>query len=486
MHVISLLKSIKDKQQTVLVVGLGISGLACAEFLSSLEINVVCVEKQSKSEFVKTSKHIDIFNKLSSKKIDFFFSIDGDLVNEYLSNVGLCLLSPGISQQSVLVQCVKVKSIPIMSELEFGLELSGLPCIVVTGSNGKSTTVNLIYWICKSAGLDVKLCGNIGTPVVSEIAKIDIFSSSQPLKGLLIVEASSYQLEICNYIKPKIAVFLNISENHLERHGIIENYIAAKAKVFANQDKDNHAILLGDDPRIVKIGDSLNTDVHFFGKNSSLKLSAEVISKDQIVVKYGELSELYTLKNAKFSGIHNTYNAAASILAARLIGIKQEVIVNALNSFVPLEHRQEFFLEKDGVRYVNDSKSTTVAATVAAISSQLELDNRKICLLMGGQAKEGSWAPVTDIITKNRERFLPVVCFGQDSKKLNKILSSANIPSESYDSLRIAAENVLLRVETGQVVLLSPGCASFDEFRGFEDRGACFKDLINSAVCSRN
>ncbi|MBN8548981.1 MAG: NAD-binding protein, partial [Deltaproteobacteria bacterium] len=253
MNARSTLQHIVAEKLRVLVVGLGISGIETARFLTRCGISTVAVERTDEARFLKTTKFSSALQELRQAGVELHFGVDGEGAAGLFDRVALAILSPGVSLETAMCGALKRHSIPFMSELELGLELFQLPYVVVTGSNGKTTTVTLLHELLRAAGFDSRLCGNVGVPVVADLTKEHVFSEPPKEKRVLVVEASSYQLETCSSIKPKVAVLLNLSDNHLERHGTLQRYFEAKARAFANQDGNDFAVLNADDAMVFSL-----------------------------------------------------------------------------------------------------------------------------------------------------------------------------------------------------------------------------------------
>ncbi len=485
------LDEIKAEGRRVIVIGVGITGLETARFLNARGISVCCSERQQESFFRSKSQLAAALDALRGFGVEIHFGIDGERVVPLLENVGLAVLSPGVPLESSIVGAITRAGVPYVGELELGVELHGGRAVVVTGSNGKSTTASLIHHILSLSGQPSFLCGNVGTPV---FACDEILASASASPSTLVVEASSYQLESCTVLHPEVSVFLNITDNHLERHGSIERYSAAKSRAARLQTAEDFAIFNSDDPIVCRIAQRCSAKVVYFGRRSRdemQKLSdrwAAIESspggEKSIYVKWEKAVEHYDLTDVKLLGLHNRYNVAAAILVARALGVPQENIQAALPSFRPLEHRLEIVIDGGGGTVINDSKSTTVAATVAAYSTVTELyRGRPITLLIGGLSKAGSWEPLLSMIQPKESEVTPVVCFGKDAPLLASHCRTKAISHVIYPSLR-AATTFAMRAphDDDRIVLLSPGCASFDEFNDFEERGVEFKRLILELV----
>ncbi|MFM1846951.1 MAG: UDP-N-acetylmuramoylalanine-D-glutamate ligase [Pseudomonadota bacterium] len=477
---------IKGKQKVV-VVGLGITGVDTAKFLLELGVGVVCLERTTEESYKAKSKYFERVNELRALGAEVFFGCDGEAVAPHLGGVGLAVLSPGVSLESAVAGALEARSIPMASEFELGIELSQQPAVVVTGSNGKSTTVSLIEAIFKAAGMAARLCGNIGTPVIAGVLKETVMGDATPKDERLVVEASSYQLEACSVIKPKVGVLLNLSDNHLERHGTLERYLAAKARVFAQQDKTDFAVLNADDPYTRSLVAKMKGRVVLFGADESRLKEYDhariafdpAKGSDTVRVSLLGRSIQFDLKKTRLLGLHNRYDIAAAAVGALLLDAPADAVQRAIDEFVPLEHRLEPVADVSRAIVVNDSKSTTVAASVAAIESMREAyPERKLTVMLGGLAKAGSWEPVVKTLKRHEEFLKPVICFGQDANIVSSHCRAGNIPCRNAKNLAEGVSLALDQSTPDDVVLLTPGCASFDEFRDFEERGARFKSAV--------
>jgi UDP-N-acetylmuramoylalanine--D-glutamate ligase len=417
-----------------------------------------------------------------------YFGIDGEQVAPLLTDVGLAVLSPGVPLESSIVGTVRRLGVPYVSELELGIELHGGPSVVVTGSNGKSTTVSLLAHILSHADVKSRLCGNVGTPVIS--SEEILADGNKENRSVLVVEASSYQLEACTVLKPIISVVLNISENHLERHGTMERYAAAKGRALALQDERDYTIVNADDSMVMSLARKSKGMRAVFGQAPIAELSkltddwAHIGGSKAIQCRVSGTVEEYGMETSHLMGLHNRYNCAAVILAARRLGVSQDLIQEGLDSFAPLEHRLEP-VPHDGRGLVfNDSKSTTVAASLAAFMTVRErYPNRPLVVMLGGLSKAGSWDPLLRKIKDEKEGVLPIICFGKDGPLLASHCKAHGLPCHIEPSLQAGTIRGMatLREAEDAILLLTPGCASFDEFSDFEQRGTKFKECVTAA-----
>jgi UDP-N-acetylmuramoylalanine--D-glutamate ligase len=480
----------RDKKK-VLVVGLGISGIESSKFLVRHGLGVVLAERQSEELFLARSKFAPAVGELRALGVEIRFGVEGESLVPHLGNVGLAIVSPGVPLESAVIGTISRLKIPYVSELELGIELHGGKSVVVTGSNGKSTTVSLIDHILSTAGMRSYLCGNVGTPVISSE---ELHSEEVSDRSLLVVEASSYQLEACTVLKPSVAVILNLSENHLERHGSMERYGAAKGRVLKLQGSEDLAVINADDPAVMNLARSCRATIGIFGtaplaqlaKMAPIAASIDERAAGGAVVSAcinGEI-ESYETRECALLGAHNRHNMAAAILAARRCGASAESVQRGLNTFAPLEHRLEVIHRTESRIIINDSKSTTVAASLAAFRTvHGHFPEHRLIVMLGGLSKAGSWDPLLTVIKSAAAGVEPVVCFGKDGSLLAGHCRAHGIACEVAPTLRDATQLALKRLSAlpNGIVLLTPGCASFDEFTDFEHRGTQFKLYVKEA-----
>ena len=485
----SMLTALVFEKQRAVVVGLGITGVDTANFLLDLGVPVVCIERTPEEGYKAKSKYFDRVEALRTRGASVVFGCDGEAIAPHLAGVNLAVLSPGVSLESAVAGALKARGIPMVSEFELGIELSRQPAVVVTGSNGKSTTVSLIEAMFKAAAMPARLCGNIGTPIIAGVSREAVLSDGSPFKEMLVVEASSYQLEACSVIKPKVGILLNLSDNHLERHGTLERYLAAKARVFSQQSSADFAVLNADDTHARSLIAKMKGRVILFGREEArLKGYDHALiafdpakGADTLKVSLRGGSYEFVLSKTGLLGLHNRYDIAAATLGALLLDVPAGPIQRAINEFTPLEHRLERVENVSRAIVVNDSKSTTVAASVAAIESMREVyPERKLTVMLGGLAKAGSWEPVIKTLKRHEAFLKPVICFGQDANIISSHCRAGIIPYQSAKNLTDGVALALDQSTPDDVVLLTPGCASFDEFRDFEERGARFKSAVRA------
>ncbi|WP_420405972.1 UDP-N-acetylmuramoyl-L-alanine--D-glutamate ligase [Nisaea sp.] len=435
------------------VMGLGLSGLATVEALVEGGAEVLAWDDSDERRASAGRRDATIE---SPDAVDW-------------SGIDYLVLSPGIPhtypEPHPAAAKAKAAGVPIIGDVELMLaECPDARVIAITGTNGKSTTTALIGHIFETAGKKVEVGGNLGTPVLS----FEPFDAD----GTCILELSSYQLELAPSLAPEIAILLNISPDHLDRHGGLRGYIAAKARIFANQSAGDTAIVGIDDPDAAAIADRIDALapklMRISGKDNA---AADLRYSGASLVACGK--PVLSLAPAKtLPGDHNHQNAAAAFAACRAAGIDSAVIAEAIFSFPGLAHRQELVVERDGIRYVNDSKATNADAAERALGCY-----DPIYWIAGGRAKEGGIAPLKPCFSRIRHAFL----IGESAPSFGKTLGDA-VPHTQCGTLdkAVDAAHLMAREEhlPGATLLLSPAAASFDQFDNFEQRGDRFRDRV--------
>ncbi len=385
---------------------------------------------------------------------------------ERILNADEVMKSPGIPEKNELVKAIRAKGIPVISEIEFGYRYKGTSKIAaITGSNGKSTTTALLYHICQVAAQDVAMVGNIGYSFARQVA--------MDPKDLYVIEVSSFQLDDIVYFKPDIAILLNISEDHLDRYNYqFENYIKSKFRIIENQTAQDYFIYCIDDEVIVKHLELLTTNTNPlpFSMKQEVKKGG-YIKNDQMMLKIQEERVTMSIYDFALKGKHNAYNSMAASIAATTLGIRKEKIREAVSNFHSLEHRMEFVATVRGVDFVNDSKATNVNSTWYALESM----QKSTVLILGGIDKGNDYALIAELV---KDKVKAIVCMGTDNQKIVDFFKDIVPVIVEADSAKKAVTASFKLAEKGDVVLLSPACASFDLFKNYEDRGAQFKESV--------
>ncbi len=385
---------------------------------------------------------------------------------DLILNADEVMKSPGIPEKNEMVKAIRAKGIPVISEIEFGYRYKGVSKITaITGSNGKSTATSLLYHICQLVNDDVAMVGNIGFSFARQIAIAP--------KSLYIIEVSSFQLDDIINFKPDIAILLNITEDHLDRYDYkFENYIKSKFRIIENQTAQDYFIYCIDDEVIVKHLALLTTNTNPlpFSMKQEVKKGG-YIKNDQMMLKIQEERVSMSIYDFALKGKHNAYNTMAASIAATTLGIRKEKIREAVSNFHSLEHRMEFVATVRGVDFVNDSKATNVNSTWYALESM----QKSTVLILGGVDKGNDYELIAELV---KEKVKAIICMGTDNKKIIDFFGDKVASIVEADSAKKAVTAAFKLAEKGDVVLLSPACASFDLFKNYEDRGIQFKESV--------
>ena len=447
---------IEIKGKKVVVLGLALSGVSAAT-LAIYKGADVFVSDQGNSKSLA-----DSFNKL--KKIGSKGEIGKH--SDKIYDADLWVISPGIPQNSKLIENAIEKKIPIVSEIEFASWYTEAPIIAITGSNGKTTTAHILEKMVQSDELHGLMAGNVGIPFSSMVLN-DLNNPNS--KRVWILEISSFQMEFIVHFKPFISIFLNITPDHLDRYNSMKEYIAAKMNMCSNQSKDDFIVYNVEDNILVEeIAESTSRKIAF-----GLNYHPEAIFQPNRTKIYTqEHATLIQMDEILIPGQHNLLNSLAAATAANLIGIPNQDICSALSTFSGVPHRLEKVSEINGVTYINDSKATNLDAVQVALKSF----SQPVILLLGGMDKGGDFR---SLLPHTHKYLKTVIAFGQ-AKEIILLAVGDTVRSTSAMDLNEALSLAQNYSQPGDIVLLSPGCASFDQFDNFEQRGNHFKELVNT------
>ena len=374
--------------------------------------------------------------------------------------------SPGIPEKNELVKKIRAKGIPVISEIELAYRYKGTSKIVaITGSNGKTTTTSLIYHICKHAGLDAALVGNIGYSFAKQVA--------EDPKPWYIAEISSFQLDDIKTFRPEVAILTNITEDHLDRYDYkFENYIASKFRIAMNQTKDDFFIYCSDDPVTMQYINqhAINSNPLPFTMQQQPG-NGGFIKNGQMIIEANNERVTMSIYDFALKGKHNQYNTMAAGIAAATLGLRKDKIREAIESFETLEHRMEPVLTVKGVEFINDSKATNVNSTWYALESM----EKPTILILGGVDKGNDYSLLLELV---KEKVKAIVCMGLDNRKIHEAFGNDVQLIVNTTTAAEAVQAAFHFAEKGDVVLLSPACASFDLFKNYEDRGKQFKEAV--------
>ena len=449
-------KSVDLTNKRVLVVGLGQSGVASALFLKAHGARVT----------VSDAKPQDQLKKEIPLLLDHGIAVEtGGHGERTFREKDLIVVSPGVPVDSPSLVQARAMGEPVIGEIELAAQFFPGQLVAITGSNGKTTTTTLAGDIARAGGLPTVVGGNIGTPAISLVE-----SATAQTVGVL--EVSSFQLETIQTFHPKIAVVLNVTPDHLDRHHTFEIYVNAKARIFENQQPNDFAVLNADDPTCEKLAGRTRAQVFLFSRKREPERGAFV--RDGQIVFRDSVAEHQIMPVAEIGlkGAHNVENVLAAVAVGALLGCKPEVIRQAVRNFKAVEHRIEYVATVRGVEYYNDSKATNVDATIKAIESF----PANIHLILGGKDKGSDYSVLNDLL---RQRVKRVYTIGAAAAKIaSQISGAAEIaPAGTLEeAVRLAAT----AAQSGDVVLLAPACASFDQFQNYEHRGRVFKDAVRA------
>lgn len=442
--------------KNVLLIGLAKTGVSTIKYLSKMGSNVVVNDiktKEDLKEILEDLKEIENIEYILGKHI------------ENVENIDLVVVSPGVPLDLPFIKNIKEK-VEIIGEVELSYRLSNLPKIIgITGTNGKTTTTSLVSSIFKEAKEDVFTVGNIGNPVIDTV---DVATK----ESVLVTELSSFQLESIDTYKPHISAILNFSEDHLNRHHTMEEYIKAKCNIYKNQDENDYLILNYDDILVRNLRDTKAKKI-YFSCDSILEKGVYLDENEDIIINIDKKINLMNKNELKIKGKHNVQNAMAGIAISYIYGIDVSIIKNALKNFSGVEHRQELVKNINGITFINDSKATNPDSSIKAINSY-----ENIILIAGGMDKENDFE---NLLENAKGRVKSLVLLGETSQKikdlaLKKGFDDVNIVANMKEAVSMSYE----KANEGDIVLLSPACASWDMYKSFEVRGRDFKENVNS------
>lgn len=443
------------KNKNVLVCGLGMTGVNVVTFLLKKQANV-SVHNVTEID----NNHVQEFRELGVK---VFF---GDSINDIVANYELIVVSPGIPSDLSFFKIAQQKNIPIVSEIELANMFCKGEIVGITGTNGKTTTTCLVDKILGDKNEHVQAVGNIGIPFIDKVddsTEDDIF----------VAELSSYQLETTYTLKPKCSVVLNITNDHLERHKTLNNYIQAKERVFVNQTSEDYTVLNYDNQYTRDMGQKTNGTVVWFSRKEQGLEKSVYVKDDKIVTNFNGIEEdVLFIKDIKMIGGHNVENVLASVAIALCMSIDIEQIERVVKNFNGVEHRIEYVRTLNGVTFYNDSKATNVEAAINAINAV----NMNIRLIVGGDDKN---LPLYDLVKCASTKVSRLYIIGSSTDNFVECCEKLGYKSfVTCDSLEEAVQLAYEEAEVGECVMLSPGCASFDMFDNFEHRGRVFKESV--------
>lgn len=447
-------------KKNILVIGMAKSGISSAKLCTHLGSNVIIQDMKAREQLVKSMKDdIDIIESMGIQMIL------GENPSDIIEYQDLIVLSPGVPTDLDFLNKARNINIPIWSEVELAFVLCPCPVIAITGTNGKTTTTTLVGDIMKRHHSDTFIVGNIGTPFTEEVRNIK-------KEDCVVAEISSFQLETIHTFKPKISVVLNITPDHLNRHKTFDKYIAAKARIFENQDNNDYCVLNEDDEICRKMKDKIKANTISFSRKEELN-EGVFLKENQIWVKFRNIDEsVCSIDALQILGEHNIENVLAATAVSIVMGVPVETIKNVVIHFRGVEHRIEYVDVIDGVEYYNDSKATNIDAAMIGIKAM----KAPIVLIGGGMDKGADFSDWIDVF---QGKVKSLIVLGETSDKIISIANQKGFFNiNKTDSLEEAVNLAKKLAVKGDCVLLSPACASWDMFNSYEERGQLFKKAV--------
>ncbi|MGA2390673.1 MAG: UDP-N-acetylmuramoyl-L-alanine--D-glutamate ligase [Candidatus Sulfotelmatobacter sp.] len=442
---------LKDKR--VLVVGLGKSGVASALFLKAQGARVTVSDAKSPKDL---SDQIPVL-------LDQGITVEtGGHGERTFREQDLIVVSPGVPVDAPLLVQARALGESVIGEIELAAQFLPGTIVAITGSNGKTTTTTLAGEILTASGFSALVGGNIGTPAIS-------FADRATRDTVIVLEVSSFQLETIDKFRPRVAVVLNVTPDHLDRHRTVDAYVDAKARIFENQRGDDFAVLNADDSTCVAMAARTRAQVFWFSRQKEVERGAWVRDGNILFREKAQQREIMQVSEIPLKGAHNVENVLAAVCAGSLMGCAPEKIRKAVTSFRAVEHRLEYVATIRGVDYYNDSKATNVDATIKAIESF----SANVHVILGGKDKGSDYSVLNDLL---RQRVKRVYTIGAAAGKIESQIKGVEVVHA--ETLENALRKANAAAEAGDVVLLAPACSSFDQFKSYEHRGQVFKEIV--------
>ena len=443
-----------------LVVGLGKSGVASALFMKAHGARVTVSDTKSGDEL---RNEIPVL-------LDHGITVEtGGHGERTFRGQDLIVVSPGVPVDAPPLVQARSLGESVIGEIELAAQFLPGPIVAITGSNGKTTTTTLAGEIMTAGGLPALVGGNIGTPAIS------LAERAKP-ETVIVLEISSFQLETIQTFRPKVAVVLNVTPDHLDRHRTFQIYTDAKARIFENQQGSDFAVLNADDPTCVAMGNRTRAQVYWFSRLKEVQQGAWVRDGNIVFRDPKGQREILQVSEIPLKGAHNLENVLAAVCASILMGCSPDKIRKAVHDFKAVEHRLEFVATIGGVDYYNDSKATNVDATIKA----LESFPANIHLILGGKDKGSDYTVLNDLI---RQRVKRIYTIGAAAAKIESQVKGAEVVHA--ETLENAIRKARATAQSGDVVLLAPACASFDQFKSYEHRGKLFKEIVRGLAAAK-
>ncbi len=450
------------KGRKSLVLGAGKSGVESAKFLAQKGATVALHDKKEISEWSEEARSLKDKYRVGL--------IDGKLPGWLLDQIDLVVISPGVPTSVIPARYVDRKDGEVIGEVELAYRFMKGRIVGITGSNGKTTTTTLIGELLKNAGIETLVGGNIGTTLLS-------LAEQATDETWTVGELSSFQLETIKDFCPNIGICLNVTPNHMDRYDFFTDYAAAKHRLFMNQTTDNLAILNADDEITSSWAQTLKSHVTLFSTAKELDEGLFLRGRELICRAGGKEKVLTTRDDMTLRGIHNVQNILAGLATGLACGASPDSMKETIQNFKAVEHRLEFVREIEGVQFYNDSKATSVDATLKALEALSE-EEGKIVLILGGLGKNAPYTPLEELIEKKVRK---LVLIGEDADNIKSQLK--NVAETLHaDSMEDAVTKSFQSAKPGDSVLLAPACASFDMFKSYEERGEVFKSAVGNLL----
>ena len=452
---------LRDKKVTVL--GLARSGVAAAHLLQAVGASVTVADRKEERELA------DAFSRLDRRALTVKV---GAGYESALEGTELAVISPGVPSDLEALTQIRRRGVRVIGELELASWFLKAPILAVTGTNGKSTTVTLVGLFLGQGGKRAFVGGNLGMPLCdAALASYQAGRDATTLYDYIVAEVSSFQLETIEQFHPWVAAVLNITPDHMDRYPSLESYVEAKARIFKNQTTEDFALLGVDDERVAGLQNRVRAKLLSFSRAGPVSQGVYLDGHRVMAIIGSHREEVCRRDEIRLPGSHNLSNAMAAATIGLLCGCSSDAISHVLQIFPGLEHALELVRERQGVRFVNDSKGTNVDATIKALESFEE----PVLLIAGGRDKGGDFQRLQEPV---RQRVKRVILIGEAASRIRKALGDVGCVSQAA-TLRDAVEVAASEARSGDVVLLSPACASFDMFEDYQDRGRQFKELVN-------
>ncbi len=447
------------ENKKILLVGLAKTGISTIKHLDKLGASIIVNDIKDKEKLSDILKELDNLDN-----VEYILGYHPENVDD----IDMAVVSPGVPLDLPFILKLKSKEIEIIGEVELAYRLSNNPIFIgITGTNGKTTTTSLVGEIFKKSNVDTYIVGNIGNPVIDTVGIANE-------KSVLVTELSSFQLESIDTFKPRVSAILNFTEDHLNRHHTMENYIKAKSRIFMNQNSEDFCILNYDDEVVREISKDIKAKKIFFSRKKQLEEGIYLNKDNNIVIDINDKIVLLNKEELSLPGNHNLENCMAAIGISYVSNVDIEVIKDVLKSFAAVEHRQEFVKNLNGVMFVNDSKGTNPDSTIKAIQSY----KRPIILIAGGMDKQSNFDELLDVAKENVKA---LVLLGETASKIQTIANEKGFKEIYKVKDMKEAVNISYKIANKEdVVLLSPACASWDMYKSFEVRGNDFKDNVHN------